>query len=132
MAAGLMFRQRIALDDRLNLALVAQIKRTFEVRCKIRTNAIDLLHGMRPFALMTRRTRAQSMTDELAFSVRLKIAVLPNGLGPRLKVAHDWLKRSSAQASGQSILGRGSDTILWRFTSGRWVRLSASSVPFRI
>lgn len=46
------------------------------------------------FHLMSRRTTAQSKTDDLAFPVRLKIAVPAYGLGGDLDRINIWLREN--------------------------------------
>lgn len=45
---------------------------------------------------MSRRSTAQSRTDDLAFPVRLKIAVPPFGLGKLSDEIHRWLRKELA------------------------------------
>ncbi len=66
------------------------------------------------FMFMPRRTTAQSVSDDLAFPVRVKLAVPPRGLGRLLDDILNWLVREIgfgefAHHSGQTIGGSSKD-----------------------
>ena len=59
---------------------------------------------------MSRRTQRQSLTDDLAFPIRLKPTVPRTGLGNDLTAILQWLKaelgpENYAQHHGQSLSG---------------------------
>ena len=63
---------------------------------------------------MSRRTRAQQQTDDLAFPIRVKFAVPERGLGDVSNRMHEWLRQEggggrfavhSAQAISNAAVG---------------------------
>ena len=58
----------------------------------MRNNWLDPTREARVQGCMVKRIRAQAITDDLAFPVRVKLAVPPYGLGAASQRIDAWLK----------------------------------------
>lgn len=80
---------------------------------------------------MPRRTAPQSKTDDLAFPVRVKIAVPPLGLGRMLDHVFAWLKAElgAREYACHSQPGIGCDTMAVYFRSAEAAQRFVEAFP---
>lgn len=80
---------------------------------------------------MVQRTPLQSKTDDLAFPVRIKLAVPPGGLGPKLKAIAAWLQGNAGKGNCavHSYPGLAGDTVAVHFRQGEAARAFVAAFP---
>ena len=80
---------------------------------------------------MVQRTRLQSKTDDLAFPVRVKLAVPPGGLGPKLTAIGAWLQERAGKGNYavHSAPGLAGDTMAVHFREVDTARAFVAAFP---
>ena len=80
---------------------------------------------------MAQRTRLQSKTDDLAFPVRIKLAVPPGGLGATLNAIGAWLQDHVGKGNYavHSAPGLGGDTMVVHFRDLETARAFVDAFP---
>lgn len=80
---------------------------------------------------MAQRTRLQSKTDDLAFPVRVKLAVPPGGLATMLTAMGAWLKDRAGKGSYavHSAPGLAGDTMAVHFREMETARAFVLAFP---
>jgi hypothetical protein len=83
------------------------------------------------FSSMSRRSTPQQRTDELAFPVRVKIAVPPHGLGVMLNRMHEWLRAElgKGEFACHAAPGIGCDTAAFYFRTVPAARRFVEAFP---
>ncbi len=83
------------------------------------------------FQRMTRRSSPRQKTDDLAFPVRVKIAVPAHGLGPAYDRMHDWLRceLGPGDYACHSAPGIGCDTAAFYFRTVPAARRFVDAFP---
>lgn len=83
------------------------------------------------FHRMPRRSSPRQKTDDLAFPVRVKLAVPPHGLGPAYDRMHDWLRRELGPGdyACHAAPGVGCDTAAFYFRTVPAARRFVDAFP---
>ncbi|GAC1580550.1 MAG: hypothetical protein NVS3B5_14240 [Sphingomicrobium sp.] len=86
---------------------------------------------LRSKGAMVQRTRLQSKTDDLAFPVRVKLAVPPGGLGPRLTAIGAWFQGHAGKGNYavHSALGLAGDTMAVYFREVEMAQAFVAAFP---
>lgn len=80
------------------------------------------------------RTRPQAQTDDLAFPVRIKVVIPPEGLGRLADELHAWLKREmpGAHAVHSAPMIGGSAVAIYLRSTADAVRLTEALPDLRL
>ncbi|MEN7536646.1 hypothetical protein [Aurantiacibacter flavus] len=83
------------------------------------------------FQKMARRSTQQSKLDDLAFPVRIKVAIPRHGLGPLLDRMHQWLnlELEPGEFSSGSSPGIGASTAAFHFRALEQARQFLTAFP---